>query len=196
MGVEEKCHIWRWFANQLHMNLEINSIQDCWDVLDQPWSPQSRAVIHACIACIVHQIWTVRNKNRFENKAPCWKSAVTIMATHAKLVGNNSKRVSNSSMASFTLLKKFGIQINPKAPTATLEILWSPPTVGWMKCNIDGVVLGNPRLVACGGVFRDHNANHVVSFSDFLGNESPEFAELFVAISALKEAKRRNFNKL
>ncbi|XP_058741713.1 uncharacterized protein LOC131614101 [Vicia villosa] len=162
-------HIWRWFANHLQMNLVINSIEDCWRVLDQHW---------------------------FENIVPCWKSSVTIVAAHAKLVGNNSNRVSNSSMTSFSLLKKFGIQIKPKAQTATLEVLWSPPIVGWMKCNIDGVVLGNPRLAACGGLFRDHNANHVVSFCDFLGNESPEFAELFAPILALEEAKRRNINKL
>lgn len=113
-----------------------------------------------------------------------------------KLVGNNSFQVSNSTMSNFTFLKKFGIKFNPKRTTRALEFLWSPPLIGWTKCNIDGVVSGDPMMVACGELFRDHNPNHVLNFCDFLGTEFPEFAELFAAILAIEEAKRRNIVKL
>lgn len=70
-------------------------------------------------------------------------------------------------------------------------MLWSASILGWIKCNIDGVIVGNMRSSACGDIFLDHSANHILSFSAFLGCEPPETVELIVAIMALEMAKKK-----
>lgn len=70
-----------------------------------------------------------------------------------------------------------------------LYVIWLPPICGWVKCNVDGVALGSPWNSACDGIFRDHNVNHILNFSAFLGCETPENGELLGAIMAMEKAK-------
>lgn len=188
--------IWNWFTNIMQLNLVISSIDDCRKILSFNWSQQAKAVLQACIVCIFYQIWTTRNKSRFEDKNYHGKACVALISGHANLVGNNSNRVSNSIMTNFCFLKKFDINIKANKTLSTLEVLWTPPIYGGIKCNICGVTVGNPRTSACGVIFRDHDASHILSFTAFLGNESPENADFLVAIMALETEKSKNFSKL
>lgn len=56
-------------------------------------------------------------------------------------------------------------------------------------CNIDGVASGFPLLVACGGLFQDENAHHLLSFSVFLDVGTLVLAESMAAILAIEKAK-------
>ncbi|XP_058734065.1 uncharacterized protein LOC131605765 [Vicia villosa] len=112
----------------------------------------------------------------------------------AKLAGSNTRKTSNSDNKNFVFLKSFDISIHPKNQTTAIEVLWSPPIFGWLKCNTDGVSVLN--TAACGVVCRDHNANHIFSLCDFLGAKGPIFAELMAAILAIEEAMRRNVSSL
>ncbi|XP_058776812.1 uncharacterized protein LOC131651161 [Vicia villosa] len=188
--------IWNWFAGTLKDNRLIYNLEDCRKIMEQPWCPRAKVVVQASIACIFHQIWTTRNKNRFEDKTASWKTRVGLVNAHAKIVGDNSRRGSNSAMTNFVFHKKFGVQIHPKKPVVAKEVLWSPPLAGWLKCNIDEVVSGNHKLAACGVLCRDHQANHIFSLCDFIGSEAPEVAELMAVILAIEEAKRRNITNL
>ncbi|XP_058761870.1 uncharacterized protein LOC131635273 [Vicia villosa] len=136
------------------------------------------------------------NKARFEDKIWSWKTCTSAVSAHAKLVGNNSKKASNSDINNFNFLKKFDINLNPRRQLATLEIYWSPPLDGWIKCNTDGVAIGNPSVDAYGGIFRNHLAEHVLSFCDFVGIESSKNAEFLGALKAIELAKQHNFSKL
>lgn len=99
-------------------------------------------------------------------------------------------------MTNFTLLKHLDITIIPGKNIHTMEVIWSPPLMEWLKGNIDGAAKGTPSLAACGGILRDSLANHIVSFSSFLGNEDSVFAEFFAIIMALEIAMEKNFVKV
>lgn len=58
------------------------------------------------------------------------------------------------------------------------EVLWNPPKINWLKCNIDGASNGNPGISACRGIFRNHNSDAILSFSNPLGVCSSYQAEL------------------
>ncbi|XP_058760261.1 uncharacterized protein LOC131633578 [Vicia villosa] len=187
--------MWNWMINMLGLNRLINNVNDRKEVLKGSWSLQARAVIHACIVGVFHQIWHARNKLRFEDKTISWNTCVTVILAQAKVIGNNTLRVSDATISSFSLLKRFGININPSKGVKTIEVLWSPPSLGWIKCNIDGAAIGNPKVAACGGIFRDHNANHILSFSAYLDNNNSESVELNAAIMAIEAAKKNHYTK-
>ncbi|GAU10853.1 hypothetical protein TSUD_425370, partial [Trifolium subterraneum] len=73
------------------------------------------------------------------------------------------------------------------------EIIWQPPLLNWIKCNIDGASSGNLGNASCGGVFRDHNADFVYAFADPLGFASSYFAELCGAMRAIEIAYEKNW---
>lgn len=92
--------------------------------------------------------------------------------------------------------KCFDICIYPRKLSSTIDVLWSPPPCGWIKCNIDRVASGSPMLTAYGGLFRDENVNQLINFSTFLDFETPVFAEFLAAIIAIEKAKELNWLKL
>lgn len=57
-------------------------------------------------------------------------------------------------------------------------VRWSPPPLGWVKCNTDGSVRGSDRLAACGGVCRDSNGQWLLGFSHNSGSSNVLWAEL------------------
>ncbi|GAU10940.1 hypothetical protein TSUD_426790 [Trifolium subterraneum] len=80
-----------------------------------------------------------------------------MVISNTSLAGNHSSGSSFSDMHEFVILKTFAVIIHaPKAPRIK-EVLWHPPIVSWIKCNIDGTAKGCPGPAACGGIFRDSN---------------------------------------
>lgn len=45
--------VWYWFVNSLQLNVKIDSITDCWNLLTHGWSPQAKSV-HASIVGIFY----------------------------------------------------------------------------------------------------------------------------------------------
>ncbi|XP_058783572.1 uncharacterized protein LOC131658278 [Vicia villosa] len=187
--------MWNCLINMMGLNRLITNVNDCKEVLNGCWSLQARAVIHACIVGVFHQIWHARNKLRFDDKTISWNTCVNVILAQAKVIGNNTIRVPDATISSFSLLKRFDININPSKGVKTMKVLWSPPSLGWIKCNIDGAVIENPKVVVCGGIFRDHNANHILSFSAYLDNNNSESTELIAAIMAIEAAKKNHYTK-
>ncbi|XP_058746054.1 uncharacterized protein LOC131618921 [Vicia villosa] len=113
----------------------------------------------------------------------------------AKLVGKlTSKRVDNS-VNSFYFLKKFDINIQPRKPMVSIDIIWCPPINDWIKCNIDETASSSLILTADGGIFRDNQANHIISFCIFLGEGSPVLAEFMAEVLAIEKAKDMHWSK-
>ncbi|XP_058769687.1 uncharacterized protein LOC131643477 [Vicia villosa] len=112
------------------------------------------------------------------------------------MVGNLTSKKANDSMSSFSMLKAFDINIRPCKQLSTVEVLWSPPARGWIKCNTDGVASGSSLLDACGGLFRDEEANHLLSFSVFIGPRTPVVTEFMAVIIAVEKVKQLNWSKL
>lgn len=166
------------------LNFRIQSIEDCKKALHQSRSPQSKAVINACIVGIFYNVWIPRNKDRFDDIKTHWKTYLSYVTATVRVIGSHSARCSNSDMYNFSLFKRLDINIHPRRPLSTVSVIWSPPILGWIKCNVDGAAVGNPWNSACGGIYRDSRADHILNFSANIGCESPE-----IAIEKAKELK-------
>ncbi|KAI5445524.1 hypothetical protein KIW84_013670 [Lathyrus oleraceus] len=121
------------------MEVNVKYIRDEGDLLDDPiqyrklvvilkdWSPQVQIVVMASIVNVFHQVWTAMNLLRFEANNTRWKTCITNLSSQAKLVGNHTFKLSNSSISNFTILKKFDITIHPRKTSTTKDVLWHPP---------------------------------------------------------------------
>jgi ribonuclease HI len=68
--------------------------------------------------------------------------------------------------------------------------------LNWLKCNIDGASNGNPGIAACGGIFRNYDADFIYGFAEPLGITSSFVAELSGALRAIEIALHRNWTHL
>ncbi|MCI00723.1 ribonuclease H protein [Trifolium medium] len=99
-------------------------------------------------------------------------------------------------MTDFCIFKAFNVRNHlPKALVFT-EIIWQPPSLNWVKCNSYGASKGNFGPSACGGIFRDNQANDLDCFASNLGVGDAFSAELIGAITAIEIAQRRGWNHL
>jgi ribonuclease HI len=72
------------------------------------------------------------------------------------------------------------------------EILWQSPLANWIKCNINRAAKSNSGIVACGGVFRNFDAELLFCFTQPLSYASSYQAELCAAMTTIEVAHRRN----
>ncbi|PNX57963.1 ribonuclease H, partial [Trifolium pratense] len=80
-----------------------------------------------------------------------------------------------------------------KAPQIKL-VLWKAPNIWWLKANTDGSVVGN--TAACGGLFRNHMADHVGSFAYNLGPVSILHAEITAIIIVIELAAAHGWQRI
>jgi len=166
------------------------SLLDIWTICDRDWSSQCKSVIQATIVNIFSALWYYRNQIRFHDSKRNWKSAVNNIISAVNLSGNNTSKVSNSSVKDFITLKKFDVNIHSPKPVSIKEVFWSPPYFDWIKCNTDGAA--SSTTSACGGIFRDSSSNFLSCFAENLGGCSAYLAELSAVMKATKIASQSN----
>jgi ribonuclease HI len=187
---------WSWLAGCLNRVIQFNAMEDIWKLCDLNWSPQCKVTITAVIINLINTIWYVRNQARFHNKLLPWYSAIAMIISNTSLAGNSTAKPSSSSLRDFTFLKLFSISIHQPKETFLKEVCWQPPLIGWLKCNIDGVAAGCPGNASCGGVFRNHSADFILSFAEPLGLSTSYFAELCGAMRAIEIAFQNNWHDI
>jgi ribonuclease HI len=188
--------LWCWFACCFNQSLQFSSLDDMWKLRDLSWSPQCKITVTVAIIKLLNTIWLARNQARFNDKVITWQNAISLIIASTALCGNNTCKPSSNSIRDFTFLKLFRISIHhPKTPVLR-EIIWQPPMLNWYKYNADGASCGNPDNAACGGVFRDHNADFIFAFSEPLGVGSSVFAEMCGAMKVVEIAFENNWLNL
>ncbi|KAL6572402.1 hypothetical protein OROMI_013360 [Orobanche minor] len=75
-------------------------------------------------------------------------------------------------------------------------VRWYKPVVGCFKINTDGASKGNPGIAAAGGVIRNHLGHPIFMFSEFLGDRSNNFAEIYAIWRGLEFCHEQNFIKV
>jgi hypothetical protein len=138
----------------------------------------------------------MRNKARFNDINTTWMAAISMIIFSTAMSGNNTKKLASNSIHDFTFLNCFKIQIHQPKTTFTKEVYWHPPLMNWFKCNIDGASNGNPGNAACGGIFRNHNADFIYGFADPLGVTNAYIAEMCGAMRAIEIAYHNQWNNL
>jgi ribonuclease HI len=94
-------------------------------------------------------------------------------------------------MSDFVILKKFNITLHPPKAPSIKEVFWNPPLLHWTKCNTNGSA--NTTTSACGGIFRNSNADFALCFAENTGNGNAFHAELSGAMRAIEIAASRNW---
>ncbi|XP_058733822.1 uncharacterized protein LOC131605491 [Vicia villosa] len=195
-GCQFVANIWNWFRTNLQAFFSINLMAGYFQVLRIYWNSQALVVNKANIIFILYQIWQARNMFRFDKKSTHRKSCISNIAARAKLVGNLTTKKADDSLHSLSFLKSFGINIQPRKHLSAVDVIWCLSARGWSKCNIDGVEVGSTLLAACGGIFRNEQATHLISFSAYLETGTPVLAEFLAAIIAIEKAKQMQWSKL
>jgi hypothetical protein len=188
--------LWSWLAGCLNLTLQFTSMEDIWKLCDLSWAPQSKVTIIVAIINLLNTIWLVRNKARFDDTNITWVAAISKIISSTAMSGNNTKKLASNSIRDFTFLKCFNIHIHQPRTTFTKEVYWHPPLMNWVKCNIDGASNGNPGNAACGGIYRDHNADFIYGFAEPLGVASAYIAEMCGAMRAIETAYHNQWNNL
>jgi ribonuclease HI len=188
--------LWSWLANCLGITLQFNSIEDIWRITDLNWSPQCKVTVTAALINLLNFIWHARNQARFDDKRITVQSAISMIISCTSLSGNNTKKVASNSIRDFIILKKFNVSIHNPKLNSVKEVVWNPPLVNFVKCNIDEASKGNPGDASCGGIFRDSNSDFLLCFAEPLGFESSYIAELHGAMRAIEVAHHMNCSNL
>jgi len=188
--------IWHWLGSLLNLNCNLTSFLDIIRISDRNWSPHCKLVILAAIIYCFNIIWHCRNQSRFNDKKIKVASAINLIITGTSLSGNSSTLAASSSIAEFVILKKFDVKINPPKSYNIKEVIWSPPIFNWVKCNTDGAAQGNPGSAACGGIFRNSDADLLGAFSVNLGVSTALHSELIAAMLAIEIAHVKNWHNL
>ena len=186
--------IWNWFAHSLNCTLQFQSKEDIWSVCKKASNQQCKVVITTALINIFNVFWFARNQARLNDKIVTWRSSVSVISSNSNMAGNLTSKKASSSMYDFTILKKFNVNIHPPNAPKIIKVLWHPPILNWVKCNTDGSATSSS--LACGGIFRNNNAQFMLCFSENTGNGNAFFAELSGAMRAIELASQHRWTKL
>ncbi|KAK2403171.1 hypothetical protein QL285_052632 [Trifolium repens] len=188
--------IWSWLSYILNSNCIFTSIPDVFSICNKNWSPLCKLSITAVIINCFNVIWFARNQRRFSDKIIPFFTAINTVIANLTLSGKISMLHAFSSISEFVILKALHVPLTyPNAPVIK-EVLWQLPLLGWIKCNSDGASVGNPGNSACGGIFRNSEANFCGAFAINLGTQSSFVAELMGAMLAIEIAHHNGWNSL
>lgn len=98
-----------------------------------------------------------------------------------RMVGNNTNKTGNLH------LKIFKTTMHSPKSRRFIKVFWQPPSLRWIKCNIDGVVMGIHSLCTYEAIFQNDNNDHVKScFSLFIDLGNALMAKLTGVILDMK----------
>lgn len=99
-----------------------------------------------------------------------------------------------------TAVKEFDDSIKALSFSNTIcreiAVSWSPPTVGWIKCNIDRANLENGSSAGCGAVVRDPNLNWISGFTMSIGLLDALSAEVWGITAGLEFTWSRGYRRV
>ncbi|XP_058763571.1 uncharacterized protein LOC131637023 [Vicia villosa] len=141
-------------------------------------------------------IWEAKNNERFNNvKLNVSKSRQRVQ-NQIYITAHNSTVNSRVSIADFKILNAFNIAIKPPKVRKILEVIWYPPTIGWIKCNCDGSYNHNGLPATCRSLFRDCRDNFLLAFADSVPWMSSYLAKLVVVIRAMEISIEKSWGRL
>ncbi|KAL6558461.1 hypothetical protein OROMI_018811 [Orobanche minor] len=153
-------------------------------------------IFHILPILILWFIWCCRNEKRVDNvpftaKRVCdrkWKYIATF-----NLKGKN-KRIFWKGADRITSF--LGIIPAPNPLYSMMAVRWCKPDVDWWKLNTDGASRGNPGAAAASGVIRDHFGQPIFMFSEYIGLQINNYAEIYAIWRGLEFCMEKSYNKI
>ncbi|CAL5194869.1 unnamed protein product [Lathyrus oleraceus] len=112
------------------------------------------------------------------------------------MVGNNDVNHSSISISNFVLIKAFDVKISPPRAPNIKEVIWSPPSRGWLKCNCDEAYSPDTNDNGCGDIVRNNCGDFLLALAIYLLSGSFLYVEFSAILKAIDIAKDQGWRKL
>ncbi|XVF79090.1 hypothetical protein PTKIN_Ptkin14bG0191400 [Pterospermum kingtungense] len=159
------CDPMRFFCQWINL-LHGKSIDKVWSML---------------FGAIAWSIWLCRNEKVFNNKVLEFSQVIDLIKL--KLSHWIKAKWPHISFLDMWCCPT-GVSLGKKKKMVRVDISWAYPHIDSVKFNVDGSATGKPGPVDIGGVLRNHLGDDVVCFSNFIGVEELNMAEML----AIREA--------
>lgn len=93
------------------------------------------------------------------------------------------------------ILHELSIPLKPLKRKKVGLVSWQKQTLGWVKLNVDGSSLRNPRSIGAGGVICDDQGTLKLAFAKYIGqgmNNAAEFLALYYGLLHCREPRFNN----
>jgi hypothetical protein len=135
--------IWSWLSSIINIPCNFSSMMEI----------VCKLVTLAAITYCFNLIWFIRNQKRFSNKSVDVRNAINLIISGISMSSNNSSLKAHSSISEFVLFGAFSVKRNFGNAPKVKEVLWHPPIINLIKCNIDGgpllEILANQPVGEC-----------------------------------------------
>lgn len=155
-------------------------------------SSQLFDVFAASLVHKVHTIWLDRNAIRLSFANVSLHASMAKISSFVAMFGANSK--GNCVVMDEVFLNNFLITPSYRLVREIMSVIWKPPTITWVKANIDGSVLNLNS--SCGGIFRDFRGTYLGGFACNLGHGTVFEAGLTGLMFAMEYAASHNWSRL
>ena len=172
-----------WWNVSTCPNLKLLSWWDFWRSMS-PGSKYLRAWVTLFYA-IVWTIWETRNARIFEKKVISQDQASDLVRFRVGWWFKHHRGGSQDPITSILLNIRDRCVDSKKTKTIRREG-WIPPGIEDLKFNVDGSSRGKPGMAGIGGVLRDHNGKIMCIFSNFIGVEESNTAEILAIHRAME----------
>ncbi|KAL8508541.1 hypothetical protein ACS0TY_018966 [Phlomoides rotata] len=154
----------------------------------QNFSPQVLSIWRLGVVTMVWLVWDQRNRCIFDGATA--RSSHTLAQFWALMREVNGCNIGcmKNTVFDLSVLLKFGIIGRPSKAPSSICIRWQPPSIRFIKANIDGGATGAPGRLTDGGVYRDNFGVFRGFFAMHHGSGFAFEAELATAFSAVEIA--------
>lgn len=180
----------------LNHHIETSFFSSIFKSCKKGWNLQCSIVICVAIIAIFKSIWHCKNSQRFEYKTISINYCIASTTVAASLTGNITRLTMGPSIADFSILKNFKINIHHPKAIVIKEVLWTPSNGNCVKCNTDGSSIGSFGLAACGGLFRPASGDFIGGIATNRGFQNSLYDELMGIILAIELASTRGCKSL
>jgi len=195
-----ECHIttrlWEWLEKGIEQNLDCSS---CLQLILGSLGIGSKLVQNILNSVIIHTIWAIwieRNQRRFHNKQQAMSTTFNIILAEVKTSYSLSLIKGDSAIQDYRVAKLFNIPFKVKRSTPSQEVVWRPPSAGFVKINCDGSSIGSHPCGSLGIVLRDSSADFLGAIASNIGHASSVEAEFSASMLDLEKAKEMHLSHI
>jgi len=188
--------VWAYFENKFGIQ---HLITDQLQLVLTAWRIKAvgkNHILHLIPILILWFLWCSRNDKKHNNIPFTAEKTIWRVVSYLQNLGNANLFKFNSWEGFNHVADSFGFQLPPAKLKVIKLVKWIPPQLGVLKLNTDGACRGNPGPAAAGGVVRNHTGQHVLMFSEFLGEHTNTYAEIYAIWRGLDLCHSRNFSKI
>lgn len=127
----------KWLSSLIQQNIPFQSMDDMWNIYSKPKSQHS-LIIKYIVIHLINGIWVARNTSRFQDKIMTFGSICSLIFVQVNCSSSNTNLAYKCGLGAFSTIKEFKVPIHPTRAPRIKEVIWTPSSLNWIKCNIDG----------------------------------------------------------